>query len=527
MIFRRFFGLVVVGFSLLAVGCGSPSPSTEIAGGSTTSTPVDSAPTTTTGEPVVEWTTTELGPRGVDSGVAAAAFGERTVVVSSDDGGLAAWVDAGEGWVDAAIGDGPSNERLSVAAAAEVPGGALVVVNDFESFVPQLWFSADGESWEELPAAGIDRPAEVIAVTTIDGVVLVVGSLRVNEDPSQGPFEPVVWRSEDLVTWKTASVETQGEGSVYDVVDADAGLLAVGRGKGGAALWRSLDGGESWVSAPAPEIAGVDGREFYDIAVGDEIVVAVGESWGGSGGRGLVIVNSADGGQTWARASLDAVTAAGLGSAYRIHRAADAFWVIANRRFDAWADPGRCYVDLPSCQGFSEPVVLRSDDGSSWAEIDLEALELPEYFDLHGVVGAADGVSLVGSGENLLVWSWPSFSAPPLRTPPDVLTPPDIELVTWDSQLEVGVTYRYPLYIHCGMGYLANFNDTHWYLADAPEGETETGAGQAPDPEWPVAQESIFGFVTLIDDVTIEYTIPSGDVIGVYTSSSEQPPGCA
>ena len=37
---------------------------------------------------------------------------------------------------------------------------------------------------------------------------------------------------------------------------------------------------------------------------------------------------------------------------------------------------------------------------------------------------------------------------------------------------------------------------------------------------------TIFGFATLVDENTIEYTIADGEVIGVYEPSDEQPPGC-
>ena len=219
-------------------------------------------------------------------------------------------------------------------------------------------------------------------------------------------------------------------------------------------------------------------------------------------------------------------TADGLQGSYQVQWAGDAFWIITSRWFDTWDDPDRCYVDLSSCQAFSEPVVLRSADGFEWAEIDLSALDPPEYFGLDGVVETANGVVIVGSERNLLVWNWPSNAAPPLRVPPDALEAPEFDLARYDAELEVGVTYRYPLYIHCGMDFLGGMNDRYWYLLDAPEGTIETGAGQQPDPNWPVAHQTIFGFITLVDENTIRYTIGGGEVIGVYGPSDERPPGC-
>ena len=67
------------------------------------------------------------------------------------------------------------------------------------------------------------------------------------------------------------------------------------------------------------------------------------------------------------------------------------------------------------------------------------------------------------------------------------------------------------------MGYLGNFNGTHWYHV---EGATE------PSESWPVAQQTIFGMVTLIDSGVIEYSLPTGQVVATYASSDEEPPGC-
>lgn len=102
----------------------------------------------------------------------------------------------------------------------------------------------------------------------------------------------------------------------------------------------------------------------------------------------------------------------------------------------------------------------------------------------------------------------------------------DLDVVEGTSNLERGVTYRYPLYIHCGMGYLGNFNGTHWHLTDAPHGTANSGSSRAVPDGWPIAQETIQGMVTLVDATTIEYSIPEVGVIGVYEASTTPPSEC-
>ena len=511
--------------AVMAASCGSSSPSV-VAGESPPGTEVggvDEAvePPTTMELAAPVWTMTELSERGADARVFAAAVGENLVVMSSTEDQLTAWVEAGDGWLPAEIGREPVGERGEVEAMGTVPGGVLAVVNYYQSPGSELWFSAEGSSWAQLAVDGFDRPASASTVTATDSAVFVTGALRAEENTCCDPFTPVIWRSEDLATWTMTELDVRG-----DIVAAGSGLLAAGEGSGGAVLWRSDDEGRSWASVPAPEVGGGEDRMFHDMAVGKGVIIAVGTTWGSAGGEGLVIVSSTDDGGSWVRQELDPGTAGGLEGRHQVQWAGGAFWIITSRWFDTWDDPDRCYADLASCQAFSESVVLRSEDGFEWAEIDLSALDPPEYFGLDGVVETGDGVVIVGSAENLLVWYWPSPAAPPLRPPPDALEAPEFDLASRDSELEVGTTYRYPLYIHCGMDYLATLNGHYWYLLDAPDGTIETGAGQQPDPSWPVADQTIFGFITLVDENTIEYTIGDGDVIAVYGPSDEPPPMC-
>lgn len=61
----------------------------------------------------------------------------------------------------------------------------------------------------------------------------------------------------------------------------------------------------------------------------------------------------------------------------------------------------------------------------------------------------------------------------------------------------------------------------------APETRAITGRMSIRHAQaWPVAAQTIFGMVTLIDAGTIDYSIPGGEVIAIYEASDEDPPGC-
>ena len=84
--------------------------------------------------------------------------------------------------------------------------------------------------------------------------------------------------------------------------------------------------------------------------------------------------------------------------------------------------------------------------------------------------------------------------------------------------------------IHCGIGNaLGNFEGRYWLFTEAPSGLPPTaGVGDLP-AHWPIAEgeEHLLGLITRTDDDTIEYHLPSGELVATYTASDEQPPGCA
>lgn len=295
-----------------------------------------------------------------------------------------------------------------------------------------------------------------------------------------------------------------------------SGSVLVAGGNGGSGLWRSTNAGASWQRHEIELDSAYWG--LNDLTASDELLVGVGSN-GNESGDMLLIITSTNDGETWSEADLGDIDPAGRQRAFTVEHANDAWWVISRRSTGISNNPDVCYLDTASCSGGSTPIVLHSADGEQWNTIDLSLLNPPDFFSIDSVMSTDGMVALVGSAEGqLTAWQWSSTAAPSFEKPAAVQETLDSELVEWDANLEPGVTYRYPLYIHCGMDHLANFNSSHWYLP--------SGANQQTQPDWPMAEQAIFGFVTLNDEGTIGYSINDGEIIATYTPSAEEPPGC-
>ena len=195
------------------------------------------------------------------------------------------------------------------------------------------------------------------------------------------------------------------------------------------------------------------------------------------------------------------------------------------------ADPAACYQDLHSCR--SHPVLLRSDDGMVWSDIDLGfAGRNGQWYLERAVDLGAEGLLILGTSGRPQHegWTWASATAPPPRAPVEVIATDQYPLVGYTDSVAIGATYRYPMSIHCGIGNaLGNFDGRYWLFTEAPSGLPPTaGVGDLP-AHWPIAEgeEHLLGLITRTDEDTIEYRLPSGELVATYTASDEQPPGCA
>lgn len=105
--------------------------------------------------------------------------------------------------------------------------------------------------------------------------------------------------------------------------------------------------------------------------------------------------------------------------------------------------------------------------------------------------------------------------------------PADVDVLAEGDVPERGRRYGVPLYIHCGMDWLYVGGEA-WQRTDGGP-DIETGAGDEVADDWPVAQQTIFGFATLVSDDLSEYSIGDdgdGEVIATYAPAHAPPPGC-
>jgi hypothetical protein len=396
-------------------------------------------------------------------------------------------------------------------------------------FAPRVLRSDDGLTWEPLDVTGIPAPVDLNDVAAVDDVLVAVGSKRNGVDTGKGAsFEGAVWRSEDGATWSEAVLpgvvplpDYEDESSVAHVTVSGERLLAGGGAGDHAAIWSSEDAGATWAQIESPELA-----ELYRVsglaANGSTVVVSGSD---GDSGEGSRILRSVDGGATYAVAT-DQPATAGEGFA-PLYDGGGHFFTVSRPGFVGLGEPEQCYADVANCYYGDEAdvtLVYASSDGDTWSVLDSPE---PDGDRLLGVAGADDLVLAYASDSGIVVNGWPGGAALPEGQVPE--EPERVELVTVPkgADPEPGVRYHAPLYVHCGMDWLY-LGDKPWQRTDGGP-DLETGAGDAPAVDWPMAGETIYGFATLIDGGVVEYSIGDGDdaeVIATYEKTGVRPPGC-
>jgi hypothetical protein len=175
-------------------------------------------------------------------------------------------------------------------------------------------------------------------------------------------------------------------------------------------------------------------------------------------------------------------------------------------------------VDVVAC-GQNRGVVAALEDGD-WSLLDTSGAGDPATWRPDALAGSGDDLVVVTAGGGFTVWRHDLAALGRLEPPePPALTgPPRVES---GAHLEVGRTYRYPLYVHCGAGYLGQFNGQHWYAV----------AGEGIDDEdlyvagLPIVQDNLFGEMTVVPEDRIEYR--AGDIlVNAYQPKPDEPPGC-
>ncbi|HRW37656.1 MAG: hypothetical protein KDB04_10115 [Acidimicrobiales bacterium] len=506
---------------LLSGGCGS-----EPVDG-----PGDSAP------PAAEWTTQRIdGEQGADRELQLGTWDDEVMIVGvTEDDEL--WSSSGRAGTRFAPTEPMATDvtYLSLGGTARLgnrwltigSGGLAEVDGDGElQFEPHAFRFGDAAAWEEVPVTGFSGPMEVQELVARGDRWVAVGNLRDRDDPASGGVEAAAWWSTDGEAWHEVVLPVDGQESVAaDVAVVGDRLLAVGHDDASAALWSSADGGETWARIADPVLDDATGLGSVQ-ASGDTVLVTgtpALESEEDEMEAPLVLLRSTDGGGTWSTPSTPPPTK-GV-EPWLPLEGSGPFLTTTSLYLEGWRQPEACYADIDRCRMDSVEALYASADGDRWARVDTSTLGEGEVGEVRAIDTTAEGaVVAITWDDGLRVSTWPAAVDLPTMAEPSE-PEADVTLLAEGDEPELGVRYAQPLGIHCGMDWLF-FGGEPWQRTDDGP-DVETGAGDAPDPGWPVAQQTIFGFATLTDDGVVEYSIGDGEVIATYERATEDPPGCS
>jgi hypothetical protein len=521
------FPLRVLGTAVVAVllavagGCGSADPETDLSS--------EPDPTAAWAEQVLE------GEPGADTPTVLAVDQDQVIVITASDAGvISGFATDPAGRLRAGAATETGIDYLALGGAARLGEDWLAVGSggllDGEEllFDVHAFSSNDGIAWSPIDATGLDGPADVTGIAALDGGVVAVGALRTADDPASGGFQPVAWHSTDGEAWITVPLPTNGgsEGSVQAVATTGEEILAVGRVDDTGVMWSSTDSGTTWAIV---ERDGIPLTSLLaDIAAQGDVLVASGltpindESEDEST---QMLVRSTDGGHRWSEVAAPPRPNRGESFAFPLSVGGTQFFALGNSFIESWAEPELCYADIELCRQDSSVALYTSNDGDNWSRVDTSGIGKGDAGEVDDILATDDGrvIALQRLEQGTAAWTWPAGT--PLPTESEPADPTSVvELLGENQQPELGRRYGVPLYIHCGMDWLYVGAEA-WHRTDTGP-DTETGAGDEIPDNWPVAQQAIFGFVTLVEDDLIEYSINDAEVIATYAPSTQQPPGC-
>jgi hypothetical protein len=197
----------------------------------------------------------------------------------SPDGESWTSVDGGAGGVFDTTGE-ESVRDITAFGAGFVAVGSRTVDNNQDAVA---WYSADGETWEEIDGTNLTGPGrqELDAVTAF-GTVLVAGGYS---SPDGGQAVPLSWRSTDGRAWEPGSAlplnddprQAATDLTIRSITVDDQGLLAAGGSEWRPHVWRSTDG-VTWTTLQNPVHGGLfeDGVELEDAMTAYGKTVALG-----------------------------------------------------------------------------------------------------------------------------------------------------------------------------------------------------------------------------------------------------------
>ena len=542
---RRLVGIVAAALVAAAlVACGSDAtltgvsapvtPVTPQATDTATMTTTVSDPSTSTAPVASSWTRQRLDSEpGPDQPMLFESSGDQTIViVPPERGHMVPWRSQSGGPFEQGEAIDTGMEYVFPSTAVRTGDGWLALMYDGTSYEVGTLRSPDGLRWTAGVASGFGPAAEPREIIATDGGFVAVGTVRTAKDPHAEGFRPMAWRSADGDTWSATSLPlpaaSTDEATASGVLAVDGELLAVGRSDARGVMWSSFDGGTSW---EITERAGIPATyELRHIVATGGVILASGLVPSGDQGDGseseAVLVRSTDAGRTWSVAAQPPPTRGDHWFPLPVAAGNGQFLALNSFFPDVSSDPELCYADVERCQGDTDTTLYVSVDGDRWRRVDSSGIKLGRYSDIGTMMidDAGRVVVLALAAGGVDAWSWPAGAS--LPTSPDPQVPKsDVPILGHGETLPPDRRYGYPLYIHCGMEWLYQINGTAWRRTDNGP-DIETGAGNEPPADWPVSREAVFGFVTLVEDDVIEYSIGDGQVIATYAPSPTDAPGC-
>ncbi|MCZ7525376.1 MAG: hypothetical protein M5U14_02680 [Acidimicrobiia bacterium] len=173
-----------------------------------------------------------------------------------------------------------------------------------------VWRSEDGRAWREVSPEETDLSPDsgsgiggVVGVRGIEATSLGLFAYGMADGPA-GP-EPAVWRT-DGSTWERAFTSSSS-GEVRHLVEGPSGLVAIVSADGISGEWDITEGDTTWFSTDGRDWAGGDllggaeGLHVDALASDGRSLVVAGQLEIGHAPRPSILWRSTDGGRSWIR----------------------------------------------------------------------------------------------------------------------------------------------------------------------------------------------------------------------------------
>lgn len=495
-------------FALLGIACGDVDKPTDIS-----SRPVDEQ---------------ALHFRPDDADAFLLSSGENVVVVTAGvEGDLKTWHADKAGHFEPVQAGKSGDVQASLLWATATKSGFMAFGRSRGTGSPVIWRSGTGRDWEQVAPEGLEGMAQLGGVTGVPGHFYAVGSPVTDDQTGLGSNAPIdsMWESADGMSWKPLQLN-QPNVSFRKVITSGDTLVAIGTVDNSQGIWRSKDNGQVWQRVP---FAISEGIMLVDLAVRGDTVVAVGlEDTADISGTAVLV--STDSAKTWTRVTLDKRLSASMGEIWSVHTRPDGFWIPGMVDPGGPFDSNRCYDHIDSCANppAERPVVLSSSDGQEWDVLDASGWGSSIRLESTKLIMLPSGEALLLGADTTGLVVWRIAKNPDL--PPGTTLPssvPSTNEPMAGEVLDLGVRYRYPLYIHCGLDFIKSFNGTRWSMSDGEDISTGS-SGTIPD-RLPIAGQTLYGYVTLVAPDRIEYSLKSGEVLAGYTPAppAKDGHGCA